>query len=76
MNEHSPEVTPEQVRAAEATEQAALEEAQRIHMRKRVVLLRVQLDRTQEELAAAREQIRLLREQREGAEEAPEPSVH
>ena len=65
MSQNTPEFTEEQIRAAEAVEQAALDESQKVHMRKRVVLLRVQLEHTREQLAAAQDMIRILQERNE-----------
>lgn len=62
MTENVPEITQELVQSAEAIEQAALEEAQLIHLRKRVVLLRVQLNHANEKLNLALKEIDRLRE--------------
>lgn len=78
MSQNIPEFTEEQIRAAEAAEQAALDESQKVHMRKRVVLLRVQLEHTREQLAEAQDMIRILREGDESdttPKEPEEPSV-
>ena len=59
----TPEVTEAEVRAAEAAEQAELNQAQTKHLLNRVVLLRVNFERSQRELAEAQERIRNLEEQ-------------
>lgn len=59
MSQNAPEQTnpysPEEVRAAETAEQAALSKSQNEYLTRRVVVLRAQLDRANRELAELRE---------------------
>ena len=73
MIDNDPQITEVQLRSAEAAEQSALDEVQKAHFRKRVVLLRVQLDQAREELAVAQETIRTLQQQG-GSDTTPKES--
>lgn len=62
--------TEEEVRAAEATEQAALADSQSKYLTGRVVVLRIQVNRLEKELAETR--LKLHELQAVGTTEAPE----
>lgn len=66
------EVSQEEVSLAEAQEQAELNAAQSAHLKRRVVVLRLQKNRLQAELDAAQVQIRELKERLgDGEDETP-----
>lgn len=74
MTESAPEqnqVSEMEVRAAESAEQAELSKAQNAHLTRRVVVLRIQMDRFRAEAEAARLRVHEL--EAELAELRPEP---
>lgn len=79
MTENAPEqptmeISPEEVRAAESAEQAELTKAQNTHLTRRVVILRVQLDRFRQEAALAKAQVEELKAKLAEYEPEEEPS--
>lgn len=80
MTEHAPEqpnseISEAEVRAAESAEQAELSKAQNAHLTRRVVVLRIQVDRFRreaEEAKARLQELQLKLAEYEPAEE-PEP---
>lgn len=78
MTEHAPEqpniqISQEEVAAAESAEQAELSKAQNAHLTRRVVVLRIQVDRFRKEAEAARAQILELQQKLAEYEPAEEP---
>lgn len=70
--ESSPQYTTEEVRAAEAVEQASLSASQNKYLTGRVVVLRVQVNRLEKELSELR--LRLHELQADSMKEDPEDS--
>ncbi|HMT68920.1 MAG TPA: hypothetical protein PKD16_02095 [Saprospiraceae bacterium] len=77
MTEHAPEqptnpISDAEVRAAETAEQAELSKAQNAHLTRRVVVLRVQVERFRKEADEARLRIHELQAKLAEYEPAPE----